>query len=113
MDEIKLSKKTVDKILEKYLDKILTDTGQIDCADAFNLLSEILNPLVDTDWIYLKDKAPQDEEMIWGSTGDRTWVFKWSKEYNHFLEYTDLRGGRWEFTTTSSKVIRWQPLPLT
>ena len=61
-------------------------------------------------WISVDDQLPEEHEIIWGSANGKAWVFKWSEEHGHFLEYTDKRGGRWEYTNFSYMVTHWTPL---
>ena len=64
-----------------------------------------------TSWISVEERLPEPDEIIWGVSNGMAWVFQWDNENAHFLEYTDKRGGRWEFTNYSNKVTLWQPLP--
>lgn len=107
----KLSNQTADAIY-KYVTDQLLDNDNVS-NEFFAELEGYLHSLVNESWINIKDKLPQDKETVWGSTGNYgyAWVFSWSEEHNHFLEYTDKRGGRWEFTHHSNKVIKWHPLP--
>jgi hypothetical protein len=88
------------EILDKEL---ISDWTRMNTDDNFH---QILN----NQQINIEDDLkPEHEENVLGFAG-YWWVFQYHAEHDHYLEYSERRK-RWEFTTNSHNVTKWQPLP--